>query len=91
VSVSVRWADDDLVMGGGTKTLANAADRPLVSLLWPPADVGGYSLIVDGTARAQDGLLVISPTRAILHRPAAAKPGGSSPGSDCVAVYPPRP
>jgi hypothetical protein len=91
VSVSVRWAEDDFVMGGGTKTLANATDRPLVSLLWPPNEVGGYSLIVDGTATAQDGLLVVRPTRAILHRPAPASPGESSPGSDCVAVYPPRP
>jgi hypothetical protein len=85
VSVSVSWAGDDLVMGGGTKTLANATDRPLVSLLWPPAEAGGYSLIVDGTARADDGLLVVRPTRAILHRRAPTSAGGS----DCVALYPP--
>jgi hypothetical protein len=91
VSVCVSWVADDLVMGGGTKTVANIVDRPLVSLLWPPHDAGGYSLIVDGDASVRGPAVVIRPTRAVLHRPAGSGPDGSSARrSDCVAVYPAR-
>jgi hypothetical protein len=91
VAVSVSWGDDNMVMAGGSRTVANAVARPLVSLLWPPDEAGGYSLIVDGDASARDNLVVVRPTRAVLHRPAPAGPDGtSSGGSDCVAVYPGR-
>jgi hypothetical protein len=60
-----------------------------VSLLWPPAEPGGYSLIVDGTAAAgvREGRLAVTPTRAVLHRPASA-PGDARPGcsADCVPI-----
>ena len=64
------------------------ADRQ-VSLLWPAAEPGGYSLIVDGTGacgQADDGpALTVKVTRAVLHRRGAAPAGSSSPcGSDCL-------
>lgn len=83
VSVSVRWDDATLVVPGGGTTRRNATARPLVALLWPPPEHGGFSLIVDAeVARVDDAAeaVVLTPTRAVLHRPAA---GG---GSDCATV-----
>lgn len=81
-------------VGDGTVTIAeasgrsctNAAEHPEVSLVWPPADAGGYSLIVDGTAAASDSTLVVTPSRAILHRPALepAEPDGEACVQDCI-------
>jgi hypothetical protein len=88
VAVATSWVGDALVMGAGRGTRANAAARPLVSLLWPPAEPAGYSLIVDGSAgilASGDGdVVAVTPTKAVLHRPGP----GSSPGctSDCRPV-----
>lgn len=83
-----------LVVHPGRGTLANIAERPLVSLLWPPVEPGGYSLIVDATASGSgEGVdarpfLALGPTKAVLHRPAEpADSGGVSGGSDCVRVF----
>ena len=61
-----------------------------VTLLWPPRDPDGYSLIVDGTATVTDGRIDVVPERAVLHRPAPSAAGaagsGSSCSSDCVEV-----
>jgi hypothetical protein len=85
VSVTVAWDGDELAAGAGRTTLANAAERPSVSLLWSPVEPGGYSLIVDGQARV-DGTterVLVQPGRAVLHR---SRPGAA--GSDCVTVLP---
>jgi hypothetical protein len=90
VAVPVRWEGDDLVVPAGTTTAANAQARALVALLWPPAERGGYSLIVDATVVATIALdaeagggheVTVRPTRAVLHRPA---PSGQ--GNDCAPV-----
>ena len=86
VAVPLRWDGDDLVVPAGNTTAANARARPLVALLWPPPERGGYSLIVDatvvGVAEVDDGNEVtLQPTRAVLHRPA---PSGT--GNDCAPV-----
>ncbi|MGZ4436119.1 MAG: pyridoxamine 5'-phosphate oxidase family protein [Oryzihumus sp.] len=77
------------VEGLGNGTRANLTVRPAVTLLFPPREPGGYSLIVDGTAEPQgEGALVV-PTHAVLHRPADHAAGGtatSSCGNDCVPV-----
>jgi hypothetical protein len=75
VAVPVGWKGDELVVPAGTTTAANASARPLVALLWPPPERGGYSLIVDATVMstaAVDGghEVTLQPTRAVLHRPA---------------------
>lgn len=91
VAVSVTWEGDEIVTICGRRTLANVAARPLVSLLWPPPETGGYSLIVDGDGSVRgsdtDARAVIRPTRAVLHRPAVApvaNPTGCS--DDCVPL-----
>jgi hypothetical protein len=71
----------------GGRTRKNLTHRSDVTLLWPPPEPGGYSLIVDGRAEADSDInsdsetarLGVVPTRALLHRdadpdsPAAAK------------------
>lgn len=82
VSVPVHWDGDELVIPAGGTTRSNAQARPLVALLWPPGERGGFSLIVDAeTARVREGRIWLEPTRAVLHRPA---PSGE--GNDCAPV-----
>ncbi|HEX5586536.1 MAG TPA: pyridoxamine 5'-phosphate oxidase family protein, partial [Acidimicrobiia bacterium] len=47
VAVAPQWDGDELAIAVGRHTAANARARPAVSLLWPPKDRAGYSLIVD--------------------------------------------
>jgi hypothetical protein len=81
VAVAPQWDGDRLRAGAGRTSRANAAVRPEVTLLWPGAGPGEFSLIVDATATVDDAAETVTlvPTRAVLHRPA---PGGT--GSDCV-------
>ncbi len=75
------------VFGGGALTIepvgnttrGNAGAHPVVTVLWPPREPTGYSLIVDGTAEATDAGLRVMPTRAVLHR----SPEGVH---DCVSL-----
>jgi len=86
VSVTIAWEGDDLVGGCGRSTALNAAARPEISLLWPPVDPGGYSLIVDCTAFVADRQLRLRPSRAVLHRSAPSPDPLRSCSSDCVQV-----
>jgi hypothetical protein len=93
VAVSFTWRDDELVVPVGNRTLANARERNLVSLLWPPSAPGGYSLIVDSTVTGAggsgegDNVIVLRPTRAVLHRPAGdAGTSAAGCGADCVPL-----
>ena len=87
VAVAVSWQGDALEAGAGTRTVANIAERPAVTLLWPAVEPGGYSLIVDGVATAAGAgsgeRLSVQPAKAVLHR---RRPDGA--GSDCVGVLP---
>lgn len=90
VAVSPVWTADSasLTFEGGRRTCANAAARPDVSLVFPPREPGGYSLIVDGSASVDAGAITVSPTTAVLHRPAPAdhtpEPGAC--GADCKPI-----
>jgi len=90
VSTPVTWVGERVAVEGGARTRANARERPLVSLLWPPVEAGGYSLIVDGDAAEVGGALVVTPTKAVLHRSAGAPdPAASACGSDCIPLVDP--
>lgn len=84
VATGMRWEGDELVATVGHRSIANASLRPLVTLVWPPVETAGHSLIVDGTARVlplpegRDGRILITPTWAVWHRPA---PDADSPAS----------
>ena len=75
----------------GTSTRRNLAQHDGVTLVWPPRDPGGYSLIVDGRGQpiGDDDRLRIAPSRAVLHRPAASLSATAS-GClhDCVPLEP---
>ncbi|PXX00899.1 pyridoxamine 5'-phosphate oxidase family protein [Mycolicibacterium moriokaense] len=73
-------------MGSGTRR--NAGEHPDVTVVWPPADPGGYTLIVDGRAEVTDAGLTVAPTRAVLHRRATSDSAATSPDGlhDCVPL-----
>ena len=85
VVVEPVLADGVLDVGpvGGT-TSGNMAAHDNVTLVWPPSEPDGYTLIVDGRA---DSSAKIVPSRAVLHR--KATPGAATrPGClhDCVPI-----
>lgn len=92
VAVTPAWDGELLVMDVGRGTARNASARSSISLCYPPVDVGGYSLIVDGQASV-DGEATVRflPSGAVLHRPAPAGFTGSATGcgNDCEPVGPP--
>jgi hypothetical protein len=80
-------------------TRKNVETRSDVTLLWPPREPGGYSLIVDGRARVPETAdsenetvqLEVVPSRALLHRNADPNTPGSATGClhDCVVFSEP--
>jgi hypothetical protein len=92
VHVPVHWEDDVLAARVGKRSAANAAARPGVSLLYPLRSPDDYSLIVDGTGivAGSDGeqRVLVTPTRAVLHRPAAVPRPDASCSADCVPLLP---
>ena len=92
VSVSLSWSDDQLTASVGKRTGGNIGIQPLVSLLWPPVEPGGYSLIVDGSAAItseSDGggaLITITPSNGVRHRNAEPSADASACGSDCAPL-----
>ncbi len=75
----------------GRRTARNAGARPLVSLVWPPIEAEGFSLIVDGAIEVDSDVAearaTIIATNAVLHRPAPVaetEPGAC--GSDCLEI-----
>lgn len=90
VHVAVQWEGDALSTEVGKRSAANAAARSAVSLLYPIRTDGDYTLIVDGTAvvapHENGARLLITPTKAVLHRAAAAPDPLSSCTADCVPL-----
>jgi hypothetical protein len=78
----------------GRRSAANAAAQPSVSLLYPVREAGDYSLIVDGTAviasHENGERLLITPTKAVLHRAATVPNPAAACAADCVPLLPPR-
>lgn len=84
---SVVISGAEVNCGVGRRTARNGLERPLVSLLWPPAKDGGYSLIADGAITivgtpGEDAVATIVVSNAVLHRPAT---GSATPGAGCEA------
>jgi hypothetical protein len=65
--------------GGGT--LANLAVNDAVTLLLPPREPHGFTLLVDGTATADGNDVVLTPASAVLHRPRLHADGPPPPPS----------
>ncbi|MGH3783756.1 MAG: hypothetical protein ACRDRO_24825 [Pseudonocardiaceae bacterium] len=89
LAVTTTLANDRLLITDlGRRTRANVAAHPSVTLVWPPADPGDYSLIVDGVGSMRGEELAVAPTRAVLHRPAPPRitPTGDGCESDCIEL-----
>ncbi|MDY7100007.1 MAG: pyridoxamine 5'-phosphate oxidase family protein [Actinomycetota bacterium] len=92
VEVMIAWEGDVMVMSAGRTTVANAAERTTVTMLWPPTAPGEYSLIADGTATVEPGdaggTVTVRPSKAVLHRPATDDHPATRPGctADCVPL-----
>ena len=90
VAVNPVFADsvfDVAPVGKGTR--GNAARHVDVTLIWPPSEPGGYTLIVDGRAQStNDTILTVVPDRAVLHRRAAPDSPATATGClhDCVPL-----
>lgn len=68
-----------LAMGPSPGSGANLAANPAVTLVFPPAQPHGFTLIVDGTGRAVGDDFEITPESAILHRPSSHADGPPPP------------
>ena len=82
----LRWDGTHLVAGCGNTTARNVAASAFASVMVPPNEDDGYTLIVDADAAVaeEDGtrVLHLTPTHAVLHRPGVG-PDGSDCGHDC--------
>jgi hypothetical protein len=70
VAVSPSWVGGALVAPVGRGSAMNASVRSSITLCYPPTDSTGFSLIVDGIASVDDERITLTPTSAVLHRPA---------------------
>lgn len=61
--------------GFGRGIISHVEDDGALSLLWPAASAGDFSLIADGTGSIVDDTLRISISDAVLHRPAPTDGG----------------
>jgi hypothetical protein len=87
VAVAPVLSDGMVDVGSvGNTTRKNVGQHDGVTLVWPPTQPGGYTLIVDGLGRLTDDVLTVEPTRAVLHRPASPDTPAINPGClhDCV-------
>lgn len=73
------------VAAPGRHTRRNVATHPVVTLIFAAPRPADYSLIVDGRGVLTGDHLIITPTRAILHRPATPDriPAADECANDC--------
>lgn len=91
VYLDVAFEGGRLVASGiGATTATNVAARPNVSLLFPVSAAADYTLFVDGPAtveiRGDERRVVVTPTRAVYHRPGPPRDPTSSCTSDCMPI-----
>ena len=78
-----------LVEGPGKGTVANLAGNAAVTLVFPPREPRGFTLLVDGSAEVTGDDVRVTPATAVLHRPASHADGPPAPdgcGHDCAPV-----
>lgn len=89
VAVEPHLVDGVIDVGPvGGHTRRNLAMHEGVTLIWPPRQPSGYSLIVDGRgqpAATDDDTQQVVPSRAVLHRKAVRQPSNAG-TDDCVVL-----
>lgn len=89
VTVEPRYAGGRLVVAGSRGSSANLAANSKATVILPPLEARGYTLIIDGTAATSGEGIEFTPASAVLHRPASHSDGPVAPGScghDCAPV-----
>lgn len=93
VTVEPTATATELVIAGVSRGSArNIADNPHVTVVFPPREHHGFTLIVDGTATAGEEEIRVAPEAAVLHRPASHADGplptqdAGACGNDCRPV-----
>lgn len=90
VTVDPEYADGGLrVARPGRGTLVNLAANPTVTVVFPPVEARGHSLLIDGTAEVDGEDVVVRPASAVLHRPASHADGplpADGCGHDCAPL-----
>lgn len=89
VTVEPTAVDGALECGRSKGSAANLAERPLATLLFPPTEPRGHTLLVDGAAEVTEAGITLRPTSAVLHRPASHADGpvpADGCGNDCAPV-----
>jgi len=86
VATYLRWADGAFEAPSGRHTARNVGERPHASVVVPPDEPGGYSLIFDADATLAGDVVRLTPTKAVLHRPAEGEGEPGSCGHDCAPV-----
>lgn len=69
----------------------NIDDQPNVSLLWPPLEKGGYSIVINARAAKTEAdygpVARLELTKAVFHRPGTRTEPGEGPcPSDCKTI-----
>lgn len=70
LAVPTNYDGSSLRAAGGRTARANIVPRPDVTMVFPHPTAGEYSLIVDGIAARDGDDVVVTPSHAVLHRPA---------------------
>ena len=86
VATFLRWADGSFEAPAGRHTAGNVGERPHASVVVPPDEPGGYSLIFDAGAGVVGDVVRLTPTKAVLHRPAEGEGDPGACGHDCAPV-----
>ncbi|WP_134323424.1 pyridoxamine 5'-phosphate oxidase [Cumulibacter soli] len=90
VCVEVTVDEDGVHIPTQSKgTAGNIAQNPAVTLLCPPREPRGFTLLADGTARVDGEGFLMTPRTAVLHRPAShadAPVDAEGCGQDCAPV-----
>ena len=89
VTVEPACVDGILLVGPSEGSASNLSTNPTATVLFPPREAQGYSLIVDGTAAATDAGIAVTPQSAVLHRPASHSDGPPPPTgcqNDCTRL-----
>lgn len=85
--VQVTLDGDALRFTLGGTALANAKNNPNVSLLWPPIEQGGYSIIINGKLQLDSAnSATVKISKSVFHRPGESTLDDGLCTSDCLPL-----
>lgn len=89
VATYLTWSDGAFTTGCGSTTARNLTQRPQASVVVPPDEPHGYSLIFDAAAEVVEGeerTVRLAPRKAVLHRPAVDGGVAGGHAHDCAPL-----